>query len=462
MYIVPQLLGLVNILIQNKMAAKSCLSGNLNELEEQFNISKPPPCQHSFCHQCHQGVPVDLINGSYQLRCQTCRKSCPVSDTSYTCCIYGHESSAKVNAIHRNMSFVGQESTITISISLLDGSPILLPPSCSLSPPNNGSPVQCIVKESSPLGQYNVVFTPVTRGRHQLHVTIQDSSAYGSPISILAIQVIDKPFKTITGFLKPIGVAVSNDGSTVVSERNCHSITVLNREGMRIGSFGLEGNERGQLMFPQGVAITPKRTILVVDSEHRIQEFAMEDDFYTHLSCVGTLGNGPLQFNCPYGITVNKTTGQVFIADRYNHRVQVLNPDLTFSHMFGSQGSGQGELYCPHDVAIDSKGFVFVTDSNNNRLQKFTTDGQFVSLLKIEGVDPRPSGIAIDDNDMVYINSINTDDVTVYTTNGEYIGIIKKNASTGWSALNGIACDNDTGYLYVCCTMNNVIKVFQQ
>ena len=47
---------------------------------------------------------------------------------------------------------------------------------------------------------------------------------------------------------------------------------------------------------------------------------------------------------CPRGIAINKTTGQVYIADSCNHRVQVLNADLTFSHSIGGRGSGQGEF----------------------------------------------------------------------------------------------------------------------
>ena len=45
--------------------------------------------------------------------------------------------------------------------------------------------------------------------------------------------------------------------------------------------------------------------------------------------------NGPLQFESPHGIAVNRTTGQVLVADYENDRVQILNSNLTFSHMFG-------------------------------------------------------------------------------------------------------------------------------
>ena len=220
-----------------------------------------------------------------------------------------------------------------------DGSPVPVPPSlisCSLTPPDNSQPIQCSVKESRQSGQYNVVFTPVTRGLHQLHVRVYDIEISGSPLSIPVSVPPEKrgtPVKTISGLRGPSGVAVTDDGLVIVSERDGHCITILDKEGKKIRSFGSHGTERGQLSYPEGVAISSKGTILVADSyNHRIQEFTMDGKC---ISCVGTKGNGPLQFKYPQGIAVNRTTGQVVVTDYNNHRVQVLNSNLTFSHMFG-------------------------------------------------------------------------------------------------------------------------------
>ena len=51
---------------------------------------------------------------------------------------------------------------------------------------------------------------------------------------------------------------------------------------------------------------------------------------------VGKQGSGPLEFNSPCGVTISPITGHVYIADCNNHRIQVFNPDLTFSHAFGA------------------------------------------------------------------------------------------------------------------------------
>ena len=372
---------------------------------------------------------------------------------------------AKVTLSRLHIPLVNQESTITLFLP--DGSPAPVPPSlinCHLTPPDNSPPIQCSVKESSQSGQYSVVFTPFTRGIHQLHVTVNGSNIPGSPISV-SVSVSPKMrgtrVKTITGIDRPRGVAVTDDGLVIVCEKRSHCITVLDREGRKIRSIGTEGKGRGQLEHPQGVAITSKGTILVADSyNHRIQEFTMEGDC---VSCVGTIGTGPLQFNHPCGITINKTTGQVFVVDTYNYKVQVLHPDLTFSHMFGSKGSSQGQFNCPYDVAIDSQGYVYVTDGDNHRVQQFTPEGQFVSSFGTEGPEPGqlyyPSGITLDDNDFVYVNNGNQF-ISVHSTNGQYVTRIeKREPNTIFIRFNGITHDSN-GYLYCCCYYTNKVRVY--
>ena len=111
---------------------------------------------------------------------------------------------------------------------------------------------------------------------------------------------------------------------------NC--VTILDNEGKKVKSFGGEGGS-GDVEFssPRGVAITPDNFILVSDN-HRIQKISMDGDC---VASVGGRGSGRRQFNNPDGIAISPITGQVYIADCDNHRIQVLNPDLTFSRSFG-------------------------------------------------------------------------------------------------------------------------------
>ena len=74
--------------------------------------------------------------------------------------------------------------------------------------------------------------------------------------------------------------------------------------------------------------------------------------------------------------------------------------------MFGSKGSHEGQLNHPYGIAIDNNEFVYVADTRNHRIQKFTVEGQFVLSFGCEGSRPgrlsRPRGITVD-NDILYI-----------------------------------------------------------
>ena len=364
---------------------------------------------------------------------------------------------SSVTSSHQHIPLVGQQSTISVCLSLPDGRPAPVLSSLiklQLSPPDGKESIQCSIEESSqPAGQYNVVFTPNTRGVHRLHVTVLDSALPGSPMSIpvsIPTKMRDTPVKTIgTGLKGPTGLAVTDNGQIIVCERTGHCVTVIDiKDGRKVRSFDSHGNGRGQLSSPEDIAITSKGTLLVTDcGNDRIQEFTMDGEC---ISCVGSKGNGPLQFSNPTGIAVNKTTGQVYVADCGNHRVQVLNADLTFSHMFGSLGSGQGQFLYPRGIAIDSQGLVYVADSDNHRIQQFTPKGKHLFSFGTKGSAPGqitcPLDIAIDDYDLLYICEGRPNyRVSVFTTTGEFVHCFGKDQV----GIPYRSAFDKCGYLYV-------------
>ena len=166
-------------------------------------------------------------------------------------------------------------------------------------------------------------------------------------------------------------------------------------------------------MSPMGIAFTHDNHLLVVDKgNHRVQMFTLEGEL-EFIKLVGQLGKGQLQFSSPQGITVHPSSHQVFIADTGNHRIQVLNNDLTYSHEFGSEGSEGGQFKRPVDVACDSHGNVYVADSGNKRVQVLTSSGWFIDKISSR-TSLSPTGIAIDSMNTVYVS----DGYTVSVFNG--------------------------------------------
>jgi DNA-binding beta-propeller fold protein YncE len=88
------------------------------------------------------------------------------------------------------------------------------------------------------------------------------------------------------------------------------------------------------------------------------------------LGTIGAGGAGPGQFFRPHGMTVD-LTGNLFVADTDNHRVQKLTSSGLVLSIFGSPGAGPGRFNLPVDVELDAAGLIYVTDHQNHRVQAF-------------------------------------------------------------------------------------------
>jgi hypothetical protein len=89
----------------------------------------------------------------------------------------------------------------------------------------------------------------------------------------------------------------------------------------------------------------------------------------------GSQGAGDGKFTYPDGIAISPVTGEVYVVDAHDHRVQVFTSDGSFVRQWGSWGSGDGQFTYPDDIAISPvTGDVYVTDKGNYRVQVFGVD----------------------------------------------------------------------------------------
>ena len=73
-------------------------------------------------------------------------------------------------------------------------------------------------------------------------------------------------------------------------------------------------------------------------------------------------------------------SGNVYVVDRSNHRIQKFDSSGNFVMGWGSEGTGPGQFFRPEHADIDSAGNIYVADKGNNRIQKFTSAGAFVTM----------------------------------------------------------------------------------
>ncbi len=310
--------------------------------------------------------------------------------------------------------------------------------------------------------QYEISYHPTIKGRHQLHIKVEDQHIRGSPFPVavkLPIEKLGTPILTIGGVEKPWGIAFNQRGEVVVAEWSGHCVSIFSSGGEKLRSFGTRGSGRGQFISPCGVAVDGEGNILVEDSDnHRIQKFTAEGQF---LTSVGTRGNGRLHL-C--GITFNATNDKVYVADTYNDQVQVLNSDLTFSSSFGKEGSGKGQFNSPRDLACDRTGKVYAADYDNHRIQVFTAVGKFLKMFGRRGEGRgelyRPISIAIDTSDRVYVGDCNHR-ISIFTSGGQFLTSFgRKGEGPGeFKYPRGLAADV-SGVVYVCDCGNNRIQLF--
>ncbi len=177
--------------------------------------------------------------------------------------------------------------------------------------------------------------------------------------------------------------------------------------------WGSTGGGEGQFINPRAMAFSPQGQLYVADSgNHRVQIFDQNGTFLKSWSIPA--GNAPGQVGDEmWGIAVS-ADGKVYISDTWNHRVEIFDEDGNFLSEFGSFADTQGDaaafpgtFWGPRDIVINANGDVFVTDTGNKRIEKFSADGKFLGAWGGGGVTPgrfeEPTGLAIDADGNLYI-----------------------------------------------------------
>ncbi|CAI8027774.1 E3 ubiquitin-protein ligase TRIM71 [Geodia barretti] len=325
-------------------------------------------------------------------------------------------------------------------------------------PRSKNPPPQVSVAMTS-LSQYEVSYTPVSRGQHKLHVQVNDREINGSPFTVtvyLDPRQLGYPVRTVTGLSTPYGIAFNSHQEMIVSECAGHRSSIFDIRRQKIGTFGSHGDSPDQMKYPKGIA-TDDTDNIYVSSLNKLQKFTGSGEL---IKCIGRRGSKEGEFDDPRGVTLYDN--QVYVCDHYNHRIQVFDLDLNFVRSIGSRGKGRGELDAPDDVKFDTAGNMYVAEWDNERVQVMDTSGQFIRVFGQEGEGKlrAPSGLHIV-NKYVYVSELSGHCIVVYETSGQFVTSFGR-CGQNEGEFRGPFCITSCvdGFIHVCDCDNSRVQIF--
>jgi len=191
---------------------------------------------------------------------------------------------------------------------------------------------------------------------------------------------------------------------------NANPVHHFDEAGKEIKSFG-----GGMFAWPHGIHVDRAGDVWVADSRADqptgkgsvVVKFSPDGKVLMTIGKAGVKGNPPEALTEPTDVVTDPRNGDVYIAESHTDvtdanlvgRISVFDKSGKFLRTIGKTGSGRGEFRTPHAMEFDSMGRLIVADRHNHRVQILTKDGKFVQELDNFG---RTSGLAIDRNDVIY------------------------------------------------------------
>jgi sugar lactone lactonase YvrE len=203
---------------------------------------------------------------------------------------------------------------------------------------------------------------PTTTGTQPPVINFSSNGSYQSSISV-------------TGMGYAAAIAEDKSGNFWIADASNHSIWELSPQFQPVTEYDASNgynfgttNPANTYGGPLGLAIYNKYLYVADTGKNRILEYQLP------AMTPVTQWGGSSQFNAPYGITVD-SSGNVYVVDCLNDRIEIFSSTGTLKTIFGSSGSSPGQFIDPTYIAVDNFGNIYVSDSGNNRIEVFKPNG---------------------------------------------------------------------------------------
>ena len=218
-------------------------------------------------------------------------------------------------------------------------------------------------------------------------------------------------------FIEPSSVELDSEGFVYVAGHE-DRFQKFTRDGDLVAIYGTAGADDGEFNHPHGLAIDRRRgdLIYVGDQEnHRLQVFTPDGTFVRAW--------GDAMFQHIHDVGIDPASGELFVGDYELDTLRRFSPTGELLATYGGTGTEPGQFDGVWGVSTDSTGNVYVADTFNRRVQKLSSDGVFVAeWAGFEGERfVKPTGVFVDAFDQIYVCDSVAAEVLVFDSAGREI-----------------------------------------
>ena len=196
-----------------------------------------------------------------------------------------------------------------------------------------------------------------------------------------------------TVLVKPVAVAIDDAGTAYIADTGRGEVVAFDSTGRSTRHFKAPDSNAYK---PVAVAVHGSKLYVADITAHRIDLFSTADG--RHLGAFGKVGSGPGEFYYPMGLAVS-AKGYVFVSDMMNARVQVFDPQHNPTLSFGRPGNRYGDMGKPKHLGVGPDGTILIADAEFAHVHLFNARGQLLMLVggpeDKPGGTPMPLGVAV-------------------------------------------------------------------
>jgi hypothetical protein len=220
-------------------------------------------------------------------------------------------------------------------------------------------------------------------------------------------------FSDTTHLNQPRGLFIDGNGNLYIAEeQGCRLLkyTSTGTNTLAIGQAGVCYTDDYIFNRPQDVALDGNGNIWVADGNRVVQytpSGVISQSLPARNNNPSGSGSSNTRFNRVRGIAFD-SAGRMFVSDSNNHRVQIYDMasgSPVYSTTIGTTkipGSGSNQFNTPYHIAVDGSDQLYVADYGNDRVQRCTFSASW-SCTTLDGALNNPRGISVDSSNNIYI-----------------------------------------------------------